>query len=414
MKVTVLGSVGDIGGSGVLINSNKTNILLDYGVKIGGSYPQLPIKEEETINAVIMTHAHQDHVAGIPELCKKRRTEIYATPPTIDFVEFRLNTKNSMDNFDVSDIRRMKHMTKRINFKQSITKNDITFELRESGHMVGSSMVLVESNGKKLLYTSDIKLSGSKIVRAADLDVGDIDLLIIESTYSQNETQTSKQPKDLVDFANKIIDKKGVLLIPASASERAQNIACELYDANFKHKILMDGYMTIKSNEIIARHPKYIRDPDLFTRAVVNLPKIEGNEKRSELVKKECVVIFGGAMGKGKTAEYYLDKFGTDKTCGIASVSHRGNGTPMKQIFDTRKMCIEKRNIDISAELESFNFSAHADREELFDVISKIGGNPKVLTVHGDKHKCERFAQDIHERFGLDAQAAVQGQSITV
>ena len=76
---------------------------------------------------------------------------------------------------------------KEIGFKQKTTKGNATFELRESGHVIGGSTVIVESEGKRLFYTGDIKTNGSRMLREMDLDIGEIDLLITESTYAKTE-----------------------------------------------------------------------------------------------------------------------------------------------------------------------------------------------------------------------------------
>ena len=82
---------------------------------------------------------------------------------------------------------------KEIGFKQKVTKGKATFEFRESGHVIGGSTVLVESEKKRLFYTGDIKTNGSRMLREMDLDIGEIDLLITESTYAKDRTKTKKR-----------------------------------------------------------------------------------------------------------------------------------------------------------------------------------------------------------------------------
>ena len=102
----------------------------------------------------------------------------------------------------------------------------------------------------------------------ADLDIGEIDLLITESTYSQTEQKPRKESEEgLIDFANEVMDRKGVLFVPAFSVERSQEIACVFRSVNFKHRIIMDG-MALKVNEIMFRHPEYLRDPKVFADAI--------------------------------------------------------------------------------------------------------------------------------------------------
>ena len=136
--------------------------------------------------------------------------------------------------------------------------------------MVGGGTVLLESEGKKLFYTGDINVHGSRMLREADLDIGDIDLLITESTYSQTEQMPRKDSEEkFIEFANEVLDQKGTLFVPAFSVERSQEIACVLKNAKFKHKIIMDG-MALSVNVVLLRYPEYLRDYDVFAEQIAN------------------------------------------------------------------------------------------------------------------------------------------------
>jgi putative mRNA 3-end processing factor len=82
--------------------------------------------------------------------------------------------------------------------------------------------------------------------------------------------------------------------------------------------------------------------------------------------------------------------------------------------LDTGMVGMRGKEFKCEAEVRQFEFSGHADRNSLFDMMKKIRGNPKVLTVHGDKDSCTKFADEIHEKFGFDAYAPDAGETITV
>ena len=111
-----------------------------------------------------------------------------------------------------SDLDNMMAKSKIIGFKEKITRGNASFELRSSGHVIGGSTVLVESKDKKLFYTGDINLRGSRLLPPADLDIGEMDMVITESTYSQeNQMPRKESEKGLIDFANEVIDRNGSL-----------------------------------------------------------------------------------------------------------------------------------------------------------------------------------------------------------
>ena len=421
MDVKVLGAANEVGRSGFLVNCNGTNLLLDYGVMFGrrGTPPRYPLHvKPKDVDAIIITHAHLDHSGNVPSLFVSGNTDVYATPPTFDLsellIEDMLKIEKNSHPFDLPELNNMMKNAKEIGFKQKVTKGNATFELRESGHVIGGSTVLVESEKKRLFYTGDIKTNGSRMLREMDLDIGEIDLLITESTYAKTEQKPRRESeKELIDFANEIMDRKGILFIPSFSVERSQEIACILRSTNFKHKIIMDG-MALKVNEIMFRHPEYLRDPKVFSEAIKSATAIREHSERKRAMGEPCVVISPAGMLVGGNAVYYLQQLSFDAKNGIALVSYQGEGTPGRKLLETGKVSTRGKDLNVTAEVKQFEFSGHADRNQLFEMMKKIKGNPKVLTVHGDSESCELFAQEIHEKFGFEAHAPAVDETITV
>ena len=421
MDVKVLGAANEVGRSGFLVNCNGTNLLLDYGVMFGrrGTPPAYPLHvKPKDLDAIIITHAHLDHSGNVPSLFVSGNTDVYATPPTFDLsellIEDMLKIEKNSHPFDLPELNNMMKNAKEIGFKQKVTKGNATFELRESGHVIGGSTILVESEKKRLFYTGDIKTNGSRMLREADFDIGEIDLLITESTYSQTEQKPRRESeKELIEFANEVMDRKGILFIPSFSVERSQEIACILKSANFKHKIIMDG-MALKVNEIMFRHPEYLRDPKVFADAINSATAIKQHSERKRAMEEPCVVISPAGMLVGGNAVFYLQQLSFDDKNGIALVSYQGEGTPGRKLLETGKVSTRGKDVNVTAEVKQFEFSGHADRNELFDMMKKIKGNPKVLTVHGDSESCDLFALEIHEKFGFEAHAPAVDETITV
>jgi len=421
LDVRVLGAANEVGRSGFLVNCNGTKLLLDYGVLFGrrGSPPQYPLHvKPKDLDAIIITHAHLDHSGNVPSLFVSGNTDVYATPPTFDLskllIEDMLKIEKNSHPFDLPEVNNMMKNAKEIGFRQKVTKGNATFELRESGHVIGGSTVLVESEKKRLFYTGDIKTHGSRMLREMDLDIGEIDLLITESTYAKTEQKPRKESEsELIEFANEVMDRKGILFIPSFSVERSQEIACILRSSNFKHRIIMDG-MALKVNEIMFRHPDYLRDPQVFSDAIRHATSIREHSERILAMKEPCVVISPAGMLVGGNAVYYLQQLSFDSKNGIALVSYQGEGTPGRKLLDTGTVSTRGKDLNVTAEVKQFDFSGHADRKELFDMIKNIKGSPKVWTVHGDTESCEMFAQEIHERFGLETYAPKVNDEITI
>ena len=422
MEIKVLGAAGEVGRSAFQVNCDGTNFLLDYGVMFGkprGTPPTYPLHvKPRDIDSVIITHAHLDHSGCVPSLFVSGNCNVYATAPTFDLSQLLIRDmikieKNS-HSFGSPEIENMMQKSKIIGFKEKIKRGNASFELRSSGHVVGGSTVIVESNNKKLFYTGDINLRGSRLLPPADLDIGEMDMVITESTYSQeNQMPRKDSEKGLIDFANEVMDRKGTLFIPSFSVERSQEVASVLISSGFKHKIIMDG-MGLKVKEVLLRYQDYLKNPDIFTDVMDRVVAVNDHKERKRAIKEPCVVISTAGMLVGRNAVYYLQQLAFDDKNGIALVSYQGEGTPGKKLLDTGKVETRGKDINVSAEVKQFQFSGHADRDSLFDMIKNLKGNPKIMTVHGDDESCTRFAEEIHERFGFDAHAAKLDEKITI
>ena len=420
LNIKVLGAAGEVGRSGFLVGCDSANILLDYGVMFGrrGTPPGYPMHvKPKDVDAAVITHAHLDHSGNVPSLFMGEGTDVYATPPTFDLSRLLIEDMLKIEKqhfFEQPELENMMRHAREIGFRQKVKVKDAAFELRESGHVIGGSTVLVESAGKRLFYTGDIKTNGSRMLREADLDIGEIDLLVTESTYSQTAQKPRvESERELIEFANEVTERGGKIFIPSFSVERSQEIACILKNANFKHRIIMDG-MALKVNDIIFRHLEYLRDPKVFEDAIRSATLVRSQKERRRAMEGPCAIISPAGMLVGGNAVLYLQHLAFDDKNGIALVSYQGEGTPGKALLDTGKVIVKGRESKVTAEVRQFQFSGHADRNELFEMIGKIKGNPKVLTVHGDAESCDTFAQEIHERFGFEAHAPQVGQTVNV
>tara|TARA_B100001123_G_C15301478_1_gene1021200 strand:+ start:516 stop:1784 length:1269 start_codon:yes stop_codon:yes gene_type:complete len=422
VDIRVLGAAGEVGRSAFQVNCEGVNFLLDYGVMFGkprGSPPTYPLHvKPRDIDSVIITHAHLDHSGCVPSLFVSGNCNVYATAPTFDLskllIQDMIKIEKNSHSFASPEIENMMQRAKNIEFKEKIRRGNTTFELRSSGHVLGGSTVLLESEKKRLFYTGDINLRGSRLLPPADLDIGEIDLLITESTYSQeNQMPRKESEKGLIEFANEVMDRKGTLFIPSFSVERSQEVASVLISSGFKHRIIMDG-MALKVNEILLKYPEYLKDSKIFKDVLDRVVAINDHNERKNALKEPCVVISPAGMLVGGNAVFYLQKLAFDDRNGIAMVSYQGEGTPGRKLLETGKVETRGKELSVAAEVKQFQFSGHADRDSLFEMIKNMKGNPKILTVHGDDESCTRFAEEIHEKFGFDAHAPKLDEKISI
>ena len=383
MKVKVLGAGKEVGRSAFLVNCDHANLLLDYGVLLKRE-PIFPMHvKPKDVDAIIISHAHLDHSGFVPSLYLSGSTDIPAlgTLPTFELSELLIEDMIKLSGFylpfEYLDLMTMLRSSKNLQYREPYLINDAKVTLYESGHVLGGASVVVEHEGKKLFYTGDINTRGSKLLRPADLDFGKVDLMIIESTYSQSEQQPREEAeRELIGFAYEVIERGGTLFIPSFSVERAQEIASVLKAYNFKHKVVMDG-MALKANQIMIRHPTFLKDAEMFRRAIGEAEWIQGWNRRRKVVNEPCVIISPAGMLVGGTAIFYTQQIADSDKNGIAIVSYQGEGTPGRMLLEKRVANLDGKVKKCYADVKRFEFSGHNSRSELFEILDRIEGNPK-------------------------------------
>ena len=420
MKISVLGAGKEVGRSAFLVTCENTNILLDYGVLLKRE-PSFPLHvRPKDINAVVLSHAHLDHSGYIPSLFLSSATDIsvLGTLPTFELSQLLIEDMIKISGlylpFEYLDLINMINHCKNLQYREKHSIGDVDITLHESGHVIGGASIMMEYQGKRIFYTGDINTRGSKLLRPADLDLPNIDLLIIESTYSQTEQMPREESeRRLLDFAYEVVDRGGTLFIPAFSVERAQEIACVLKTHQFKHKVSMDG-MALKVNEIMLKYTSYLRDPEIFKKAVLEAEWVHGWQRRKQLVREPGVIISPAGMLVGGSAVFYLQEIAKDPKNGVAMVSYQGEGTPGRALLDKKIITYDGKMRKCLAEVNRFEFSGHNSRSELFEILDNIKGNPEVLAIHGDGNSCTRFAEEIQDKYGFKAKAPSQGDVIEI
>jgi putative mRNA 3-end processing factor len=415
-----LGAAKEVGRSAFLVNVNSTSILMDYGVLLKRE-PIFPMHvRPREIDAVVITHAHLDHSGFVPSLFLSDSASVQAlgTLPTFDLSQLLMEDMIKISGFylpfEYIDIVTMMKHSRNLQYKEPYMVNDVKVTLHESGHVLGGASVILEHKGKRIFYTGDINTRGSKLLRPADLDFDDIDLMIIESTYSQTEQVPREQAeKELLEFSYDVVERGGTLFIPAFSVERSQEIACVLKSYNFRHKVVMDG-MALKANQIMLKHPSFLKDAEMFKRAINEAEWISGWHRRKSVVKEPCVIISPAGMLVGGSAVFYLQEIAKNDKNGIALVSYQGEGTPGRTLLDRRMVSYDGRERKCLADVKKFEFSGHNSRSELFEILEHIKGDPKVLTVHGDGPSCTKFAEEINLKYGFESKAPDTGEFIEI
>jgi putative mRNA 3-end processing factor len=418
LQMKFLGGAREVGRIGIAVKSEKTQVILDYGVMLDNEpgFPMhVPPKE---VDAVILTHSHLDHSGAVPMYYLDGKRPLYANKLNLELAQLLIQDFIHLSGyylpFEYLELKTMMRSNKHLDYGVEETLGDMRFQLLNAGHTPGSAEVLIEADGKRLLYTGDFNTADSKLLTGASMDYGDLDAVIIESTYAnEDHTERPELEARFVDSVTETVEKGGTVLVPAFGVGRSQEIACVLAAHHFEHPMFLDG-MAREASRIIMNYKEFLRDPKLFMDAMHSAEWVEGWRDRRRALRTPGAIISTAGMLKGGPAAFYVSKLGKKANNSIYLVSYQIPGTPGKELLEKGICTIDGKIRKIKAHYDHFDFSSHCGASQLKEALRKLGGKPKVFVVHGDEGNCELFANWAKSELGLEAFAPKTGDIFEV
>lgn len=418
MQVSFLGGAREVGRMGIHVKTAKTQAVIDYGVMLDHE-PGFPMHvPPKDLDAVILTHSHLDHSGAIPIFYINDNKPLYSNQLNLELTQVLIQDFIHLSSyylpFEYLELKSMMKNSRHLDFGQQEQVGDMNISLYNAGHTPGSVQVLIDGGGKKILYTGDFNTEDSRLLKGADMNYKDLDAIIIESTYAnEDHTPRDELEKKFVDTATEVVERNGTVLIPAFGVGRAQEIASILVAKHFEYPIVFDG-MAREASRIILNYKEFLRDPKLFTKTMNTVEWVEGWRDRRKALKTPSVVISPAGMLKGGPSQFYLSKVSKKAANAIFLVSYQIPGTPGRQLMEKGVTTIDGKVKKIKARFQHFDFSSHCGATMLKESLKKLGGKPKVFVVHGAEGNCELLADWVKTELGLDAAAPKTGQTFQV
>jgi metallo-beta-lactamase family protein len=447
-SVTFLGAARNVTGSRHLVDTGGARVLVDAGLYQEREHAPRNwdpfFVAPSTVDAVLLTHAHVDHTGWLPRLVRTGFSgPIYCSSATAEMLplvrkrhaaEGRTGRYPVEPLYDLADVDETCRALRPLAFGQAAdVATTLTATLLPTGHILGSSMVLLEdsSSGRRLLFSGDVGRRGRPLLPDPAAPPA-ADLLVVESTYGdRTHADTGDVATELAEVIGGAARAGGAVLIPCFAIERAQDLLFYLQQLRREARIpslpiFLDSPMAVRMLDVFRHHPEALdgesRERLAHHDSPFALPELRlcvsrDESKRVNDVRGPCVIIAGSGMCTGGRIKHHLARHLEREEATLLFVGYQASGTLGRQLLDGagavrlfgQRVPVRLRTRQIGG------FSGHADREELLAWIARMPGGPRrVAVVHGGGNVSTRFAGAVAERFGCRAEAPPYGARITL
>ena len=450
IKLSFLGAAQNVTGSRFMVELNGLKVLVDCGLYQERDFKKrnwdpFPVPPAE-IDAVLLTHAHLDHCGLLPRLVREGfEGKIYCTPATAEIARIILLDAGHLQEEDAAyklkrhrkegrtgpfpvrplytaeDARKCFPLFSPVQYCQPLTLGRNTKALfQDAGHVFGSSVITLhlKSDGqasRTILFSGDVGRKDMPILQDPTV-LDHADYLLVESTYGDRIHQPAEDVESqLAEIVNSTYKAGGNLVIPSFALERSQDILYHLNELRLAEKIpdidvFLDSPMAIEITRVFEEHPELFdkemtkriaeqMSPFKFGRLHMTASTRESKEINN--ISRPIIVIAGSGMCSGGRIKHHLVSNISRKESTILFIGYQATGTLGRSISSgAKKVRILGRKHSVKARVVQMSgFSAHADRDELYQWLSGLEKPPReVFVVHGEADSANAFADFLRNK----------------
>ncbi len=438
IRITALGGYREVGRSCTLLSTQDSKILIDCGIDVsspdnGSPYLNIPeVLPLESIDGVVVTHAHLDHSGLVPLLFKYGYDgPVYVTYPTrdvmvllqMDYLKVRADEAKKAPYSSEHIREEIKH-TIPLNYGDTIDiAPDIRLTMHRAGHILGSAICHfhIGEGLFNIAFSGDIKYEKTWLFSSAATHFPRLEALVLESTYGgKQDVQPSrkKAAEYLKTIVKEGIEKGGKILIPVFAVGRSQEVMIVL-EHYMKEKelpsvpIYLDG-MIWEATAIHTAYPEYL-NADLRKKIFQEgenplmadiFERVDSYDKRQEIIdsSEPAVVLATSGMLNGGPVMEYLKAWSDDEKNMLIFVGYQAEGTLGRKIQKGwKEVNVAGKDVVINMRVETCEgFSGHSDRNQLLNYVKNLSPKPKRIIInHGEETKCMDLASTIHKKYGI-------------
>ncbi len=390
IRITSLGGSGEDSRNCFLIESEEANILLDCGVRreIADTqtvYPALTREIAGKLDAVVISHGHEDHTAALPYLYELGyRGKIYASLKTIRVIPGYLRKwiQYVKENggelpFDEENVEKIEYET--------IEKFPFPIEYGRSGHMIGALWYLFTLEGHRILYTGDLTYDGM-VLKADKLPPAET--LIIDSAYASRSINQHNQYLNLLNIARDTVKDGGMVLLPVPANGRGIDMFLYL---SLRDLPVFAEENIVRNTEGLKNHLYWLRDPEIQPGEyyVIN------NENRQAILEEGVpgVYLFADGMMTSAVSPLYFNAVKDSDRNIILITGHTARGTMANNLLSV----LYRDENNISCRVAPLTIKVHPDEDEVIFLAGKVGA-ANVVLFHSRREKARELKEKLQEK----------------
>ena len=435
MRFTNLTRATEIGANSYLLELGGQRVVLDCGMhpKLEGeaALPDLGLIPDGTLDAILISHSHLDHIGSLPVLMRRQpRARVLMSAPTARLGEVLLhNSVNVMSKpngghsgaggaqavvaqplFTHRETDQCSNLWQDCALRQpwslegerlsSPADADVSFELFDAGHILGSAGILIHAEGRRIFYSGDVNFLDQTVSRGASFPMEEgVDVLIIETTRGDHPLapgfQRAAEEARFVEALRQVFARDGAVLIPVFALGKTQEVLALFLQ--FKQRGLLGdvpiyiGGLSTKMTEIYDRFtastPRRLQGLSLLDTVAPYV--LSGREAANSPIKpRRIYALSSGMMTEHTLSNVFARRMMSDSRNGILFVGYADPQSPAGRLRaaacgEAVSLSDDSPPVARRCQMEVFDFSAHSQRDDILGYIRRIKPK-KVILVHGD------------------------------
>lgn len=436
MRLGFMGGAMEIGGSCIYLRADGKGILLDAGIRQGGSKDPIPdfhmIQKMGGVDAILVSHAHMDHTGTLPIISKAYPSApIYMTAMTADLVRVLLadslkimnRSEGDIPHYTQEDVTAMLNRIHVLNFRVRFSVFEgMTVTMYPAGHIAGAACIYLECEEGSIFYSGDFCAFPQKTIEGIHIPKLRPDAAIVETTYGDRlHANRQVEENGLVNLVAECVKRGDKVLIPAFALGRAQEVLLLLKAAIQNGQVppvpvYADG-MVRDINRMYERNPSYLRsnlarsiwkgNEPFYTEEIT---AVMPQQDREELMAKKGAAVFvasSGMLNGGPSVQYAKKIAAMENGC-IIITGYQDEESPGRKLtelleeMDSRDtepvITLDNITVPVRCRIYRAGLSAHGDKGEIEGLLERLSPRDLFL-VHGDREVIESFGKNLTQDY---------------